>query len=63
LRCIGTYLNQKRASLCKISREIECYAIEYETSLGSRMKETLAHNDIYDLWVRMYVQRAERTSH
>ena len=63
LRCLGTYLNQKRASLCKISREIDCYAIEYETSLGSRMKETLAHNDIYDLWVRMYVQRAERTTH
>jgi hypothetical protein len=63
LRCMGTYLNQKRATLCKISREIDCYAIEYKTSLGSRMKETLAHNDIYDLWVRMYVQRAERTSH
>ena len=61
LRCIGAYLNQKRATLCKIRREIDCVAIEYETSLGSRMKETLALKDLYDLWVRMYLQRSERT--
>jgi len=63
LRCIGIYLNQKRASLCKISREIESFVIEYETSLGSRIKETLAVKDLYDLWVRLYVQRADRASY
>jgi hypothetical protein len=47
--------------LCKISRESEFVAIEYETSLGSPMRETLAAKDLYDLWVRMYLQRSERT--
>jgi hypothetical protein len=60
LRSIGAYLNQKRARLCKLSREVDCVVVEYETSLGSRMKETLAVKDLYDLWVRMYLQRAER---
>jgi hypothetical protein len=60
LRCIGAYLNQKRARLCKISRESEFVAIEYETSLGSPIRETLAVKDLYDLWVRMYLQRSER---
>lgn len=60
LRSMGAYLNQKRARLCKLSREIDCVVVEYETTLGSRMKETLAAKDLYDLWVRMYLQRAER---
>jgi hypothetical protein len=60
MRSIGAYLNQKRARLCKLSREVDCVVVEYETSLGSRMKETLAIKDLYDLWVRMYLQRAER---
>ncbi len=63
LRSIGAYLNQKRARLCKITREADNLAVEYETSVGSKMKETLAIKDLYDLWVRMYLQRAERTSH
>jgi hypothetical protein len=63
LRCIGAYLTQKRARLSKIIREFDSVAVEYETSVGSKMKETLAIKDIYDLWVRMYLQRAERTNH
>jgi hypothetical protein len=63
LRSIGAYLNQKRARLSKIIRESDSIAVEYETSVGSKMKETLASRDLYDLWVRMYLQRAERTSH
>ena len=62
LRCIGADLNQKRARLCKIMRQIDCIIIEYETSLGSRIKETLTVKDLYDLWVRMYMQRSERAS-
>jgi hypothetical protein len=60
MRSIGAYLNQKRARLCKLSREVDRVVVEYETSLGSRMKETLAIKDLYDIWVRMYLQRAER---
>jgi hypothetical protein len=63
LRSVGAYLNQKRARLSKIIRESDSLAVEYETSVGSKMKETLASKDLYDLWVRMYLQRAERTSH
>lgn len=61
LRCIGAYLNQKRARLLKLSREAESVVVEYETSLGTNMKEMLSPSELYDLWVRMYLQRAERT--
>ena len=60
LRSIGAYLNQKRARLLKLNREVDCVVVEYETTMGSRMKETLAIRDLYDLWVRMYLHRAER---
>lgn len=60
LRCLGAYLNQKRARLVKISRESESVSVEYETSLGTNIRETLSVSDVYDLWVRMYLQRSER---
>ncbi|MGH7870812.1 MAG: hypothetical protein ACREQO_01185, partial [Candidatus Binatia bacterium] len=60
LRCIGAYLTQKLARLLRISWAGDFLSVEYETSLGSRMQETLAAADLYDLWVRMYLQRASR---
>jgi hypothetical protein len=63
LRCIGGYLSQKRAHLLKISRDSDTVAIEYETSMGSQLKEVLGVKDLYDLWVRMYLQREGRTTH
>ena len=60
LRCVGAYLNQKRARLLKLRREGESVSVEYETTLGSQLKETLMTAELYDIWVRMYVQRAER---
>jgi hypothetical protein len=63
LRSLGAYLNQKQARLSKITRESDEICVEYETSVGTKMKETLAIKDLYDLWVRMYLQRAERKSH
>ena len=62
LRCIGAYLNQKRARLLKIAREGEAVLLEYETSLGSQMKESFTLSGLYDLWVRMYLQRTGRVS-
>jgi hypothetical protein len=50
LRCIGAYLNQKRARLLKIAREGEDVLLEYETSLGSQLKESFALSDLYDMW-------------
>lgn len=63
LRCIGGYLSQKRARLLKISRDNDTVVINYETSMGSQLKEALAVKDLYDLWVRMYLQRETRTTH
>ena len=60
LRCIGAYLNQKRARLCKITRDVDHLMVEYDSSIGSRRKEAFAPNDLYDLWVRMYLQRSTR---
>ena len=63
LRCLGAYLNQKRARLLKLSRDGETVSLEYETSLGSQIKEAFNANGLYDIWVRMYMQRAGRGSH
>jgi hypothetical protein len=62
LRCIGGYLEQKCAHLLKVTRVPDSVAVEYQTSLGSKMKETFVVRDLYDLWVRMYLQRQGRTS-
>lgn len=61
MRCVGAYLNQKPARLVKLWRNPDSVSIEYETSLGSKLKETLVVGELYDLWVRMYMQRAERS--
>jgi hypothetical protein len=63
LRSIGAYLNQKCARLCKIVRDDDSVSVEYETTVGTRIKETLAMRDLYDLWVRMYLHRADRPTH
>jgi hypothetical protein len=63
LRSIGGYLNQKNARPFKISREIDRLAVEYETSAGDMIKETLAVSELYEIWVSMYRQRAERAVH
>ena len=63
LRSIGGYLNKKSAKLHRVTRELESVTIEYQTSSGSRMTETFSVQDLYDLWVGMYLQRAERASH
>ena len=62
LRCLGAYLNQKRARLLKLTRDGEAVLIEYESSLGSQMKESFSAKGLYDMWVRMYLQRAGRSA-
>jgi hypothetical protein len=62
LRCMGAYLNQKCARLLKLAREDDILTLEYETSLGSLMKESFSPSGLYDLWVRMYLQRADRVA-
>jgi len=62
LRCMGAYLNQKCARLLRLAREADGVTLEYETSLGSFMKESFSASGLYDLSVRMYVQRADRVA-
>lgn len=63
LRCLGAYLNQKRARLLRLTRDGETVSLEYETSLGSQIKEGFSATGLYDMWVRMYMQRAGRLNH
>jgi hypothetical protein len=60
LRCVGAYLVQKRACLIKLWRDSDSVSLEYQTSVGSILKEKLMVGELYDLWVRMYMQRAKR---
>ena len=60
LRCAGAYLVQKRARLIKLWRDSDSVSLEYQTSVGSTLKEKLVVGELYDLWVRMYMQRAKR---
>ncbi|HEY7217885.1 MAG TPA: hypothetical protein VH985_05780 [Candidatus Binatia bacterium] len=60
MRSIGAYLTQKPARMLRLSRDQDSLSIEYRTTLGSVLRETLAVGELYDIWVRMYLQRAER---
>ena len=62
LRCVGAYLVQRRALLVKLWRDGDSVSLEYQTSLGNMLKETLVVGELYDLWVRMYMQRAARST-
>jgi hypothetical protein len=62
LRCVGAYLVQRRARLIKLCRGSDSITLEYQTSLGNILKETLVVGELYDLWVRMYLQRAARST-
>ena len=61
LRCIGAYLVQKRARLIKLWRDSDSVSLEYQTSVGSMLTDKLVVGELYDLWVRMYMQRAKRS--
>jgi hypothetical protein len=60
LRCIGFYLSQKCVRMQRLIRDGDSVSVEYETSLGSKIKETFGVADLYNFWVRSYLHRAER---
>ena len=62
LRVIGTYLTQKYSRMLRVSRKGENFEVHYESSLGSRFSEQFSAADLYDLWVRFYLQRSLRTA-
>ena len=60
LRCIGFYISQKCVRMHRLLRDGDSISVEYETSLGSKIKETLGVADLYNFWVRLYLHRADR---
>jgi hypothetical protein len=62
LRVIGTYLTQKYSRMVRLSRKGENFEVHYESSLGSRFSERFSAADLYDLWVRFYLQRSIRAT-
>jgi hypothetical protein len=62
LRVIGSYLTKKYSRLVRVSRKGEIFEVHYESSLGSRYSEQFSAADLYDLWVRFYLQRSVRTA-
>lgn len=62
LRVIGSYLTKKYSRLVRVSRKGERFEVQYESSLGSRYSEQFSAADVYDLWVRFYLQRSIRTA-
>jgi hypothetical protein len=61
LRCVGAYLHQKHARLVKVTCQGASVILEYMTSLGNPMNESFDAKELYDMWVRMYLQRGGRT--
>ena len=62
LRVIGNYLTQKSSRLLRVSRKGGSFEVDYESSLGSRYSDQFSVADLYDLWVRFYLQRSMRTA-
>jgi hypothetical protein len=62
LRTIGAYIGQKRARLLKISWNGTSIVLLYETSSRRLANEELTVSDLYDVWVRMYMKRADRNA-
>ena len=60
LRAIGFYLTQKYSRMVRLSRRGESFEVIYESSLGSRYSEYFTAADLYNLWVRFYLQRSTR---
>jgi hypothetical protein len=60
LRTIGAYIGLKRARLLKMSWNGITITLIYETSSGRLTDEELTVSDLYDVWVRMYMKRADR---
>ena len=60
LRAIGFYLSQKYSRMVRLSRRGESFEVIYESSLGNRYSEYFTAADLYNLWVRFYLQRSAR---
>lgn len=48
--------------MVRLSRRGERFEVNYESSLGSRYSEYFTAADLYNLWVRFYLQRSTRSA-
>lgn len=62
LRVIGNYLTKKSSRLLRLSRKGRCFEVDYESSLGTHYRDQFSAADLYDLWVRFYLQRSMRSA-
>jgi hypothetical protein len=66
LRTVGGYLDQKKATLLRISNNESpgkdmIFRFEYETSEGERVTEDRTQAELYDIGVHLYKQRGRLT--
>ena len=57
LRTVGSYVDQKKCQLHKISKTGETLSVSYTGSIGTQKVQTLTLVEIYDMWVHLYKQR------
>lgn len=61
LRAVGCYVDLKNGNLQRASREDQLVTVEYVTGLSQHNREVYPISALYDLCVRMYIQRSDRT--
>jgi hypothetical protein len=61
LRAIGAYLHLKNARLVRISKHGPFFTIQYETALDGFTTEEFTPSSLYDVFVRLYLKRRNRT--
>jgi hypothetical protein len=60
LRTVGALVGQRRERLLGISWQDFSVSIVFETALGQREIDVFRPDNLYDLWVRMYLRRDNR---
>jgi hypothetical protein len=60
LRTLGAVVGQRRERLLGISWQDFSISVVVENALGQRHIDVFRHDNLYDLWVRMYLRRQDR---
>ncbi|MFQ5683928.1 MAG: hypothetical protein ACE5HC_11730 [Candidatus Binatia bacterium] len=61
LRLVGAYIDQKGGKLLKVSTQDPMLTIEYRTTEGEQKNEEHQISSFYDLSVRLYLHRSDRS--
>ena len=60
LRTVGAVIGQRRERLLGISWQDFSISVVVETTQGQRQIDVFRPDNVYDLWVRMYLRRDNR---